>query len=145
MTSVQMILREKAVRVLGIEADATVLAAAQRMCEHKIGALVVTRKDRVVGIFTERDLLCRVVAAGTNPADLTVESVMSVPVAVCAPDTTRDECRAVMRERRLRHLPVVDDSRLVGMISIGDLIESNEAEQARTIEYLHEYLYGQWM
>ncbi len=142
LPSVQNILADKSKRVISIAEDCSVLVAARQMNDHRIGALVVTRGEKVVGIFTERDILCRVVAEEKNPADVKVGTVMSSPVAVCTPETSRDECRAVMRARRLRHLPVVKDDQLVGMVSIGDLYEANEIEQDQTIKYLNEYLYG---
>lgn len=143
MHSVCDILRAKAQRpVIRIHEDATVLEAARLMNENRIGAVVVTSGERVIGIFTERDVLNRVVAAQRMAGAVRVGEVMTAPVAVCAPETTRDECRSVMRHKRVRHLPVVADNQLVGMISVGDLLADAEAEQAETIEYLHEYLYG---
>jgi len=139
---VQSILDQKQERVVSIAEDQTVLDAARLMNESRIGALVVTRGDRVVGIFTERDVLCRVVAAARDPAHTVMQDVMTSPVACCTPQTTDDECRAVMRTKRLRHLPVVDDDRLVGMVSIGDLQQITQTAQEKTIQYLYEYLYG---
>ncbi len=130
--------------VVSIAEDATVLDASKVMNEHRIGALVVTRDDKVVGIFTERDVLNRVVAMQKIPASVTVGDVMTAPVAVCSPDTSRAECRTVMRGKRIRHLPVVEDDALIGMISIGDLTEDAEAEQDETIRYLYEYMVGEW-
>lgn len=144
MSSVEMILEHKARRVIRVGEEDSVLEAATRMNENRIGAVVVTRGDKVVGIFTERDVLCRVVAARRDPAATRVADVMTTPVAVCYPDTSADECRAVMRARRLRHLPVVKDDRLVGIVSIGDLNEAEQARQQATIRYLHEYVYGEW-
>jgi CBS domain-containing protein len=144
MASVQSILDKKGSRVVSISEEHSVLDAARLMNENRIGAVVVTRGDLVVGIFTERDILCRVVAAQRDPARLLVREVMSSPVACCAPETTRDECRTVMRGRRLRHLPVVQEGRLVGMISIGDVLEAAEADQVATIRYLYEYMHGEW-
>lgn len=144
MSNVGSILERKGRQVMCIGEEATVLEAAQRMNEHRIGALVVARGDKVVGIFTERDVLNRIVAAQRDPAKTKVADVMSTPVAVCAPSTTRDECRSVMRYRRLRHLPVVDDTKLVGMISIGDLNDAVEADQQETIHYLYELMYVDW-
>jgi CBS domain-containing protein len=95
-----------------------------------------------VGIFTERDILNRVVAVQADPGRTVVQSVMTAPVAVCNPQTSSGECRAVMKQRRIRHLPVVADDRLVGMISIGDILEDNEEEQDATIKYLYEYMLG---
>lgn len=144
MATVQSILNRKGARVVTIGEDATVLDAARRMNEHRIGALVVTRGDKVVGIFSERDILNRVVAAQREPSKTRVAEVMTSPVLVCAPETTRDECRAVMREKRVRHLPVVADGRLVGVVSIGDMYEAVEADQESTIQYLYEYMHGEW-
>ncbi len=144
MSAVQSILDKKGRHVFSIAEDATVLDAACLMNAHRIGALVVTRGEKVIGIFTERDILNRVVAARRDPVQTAVREVMSSPVAVCSPETTRDECRAVMRHRRLRHLPVVQEGRLIGMISIGDVLEATEAEHEMTIQYLYEYLYGEW-
>jgi CBS domain-containing protein len=144
MPNIQAILDRKGTHVYSVPEDATVLDAACLMNEHRIGGLVVTHGERVVGIFTERDVLNRVVAARRDPAGTSVKDVMSSPVACCTPQTSRAECLAVMRQRRLRHLPVVQDDRLLGIISIGDLLEAAEADQQATIRYLHDYLYGQW-
>ena len=144
MSSVQDILDKKGRRVVSVAENATVVEAAALMNENRIGALVVTRGDAVVGIFTERDILCRVVAARRDPAHTHVKDVMTSPVACCSPQTTREECRTVMRHRRLRHLPVVQDKRLVGIISVGDLLEAAEADQVATIQYLYEYMMGPW-
>ncbi len=144
MGTVQKILERKGRQVHSISEDASVLEAARQMNEHRVGALVVTRAERVVGIFTERDILCRVVAAQRDPAQTKVGSVMTAPVAVCTPETTREECRNVMRARRIRHLPVVSEGRLTGIISIGDVLEATEADQHATIQYLYEYMHGEW-
>lgn len=144
MHTVQTILHRKGHHVVGIDEEATVLNAARRMNEKRIGALVVTSGERVVGIFTERDVLNRVVAQQLDPATTLVRDVMTTPVAVCPPSATRTECRSVMRERRIRHLPVVDADELLGIVSIGDLIEDDCAEQQETIHYLYEYMHGGW-
>lgn len=144
MSTVQKILERKGSHVLSTTEDSTVLDAAKRMNEHHVGALVVTRGDKVVGIFTERDILNRVVAGQRDPATTAVEAVMTAPVMVCSPETTRDECRTVMRERRIRHLPVVQDGQLVGLVSIGDMYESAELDHTTTIQYLYEYMHGEW-
>ncbi|MCH8806754.1 MAG: CBS domain-containing protein [Planctomycetes bacterium] len=142
MHTVQHILDRKPGPVTCIDRESTVLDAAKLMNEKRIGALVVNRGETVIGIFTERDILNRVVAAQKVPAKTLVKDVMTTPVACCKPETTEAECRHVMREKRIRHLPVVANERLVGMISIGDITEDENAEQQETIEYLHEYLYG---
>ncbi len=142
MHTVQHILDKKRGPVACIDAEATVLDAAKLMNERHIGALVVTRREKLIGIFTERDILNRVVAVQSTPAEAFVKDVMTTPVACCRRKTTEGECRAVMRRKRIRHLPVVEDDRLVGIISIGDIIEDESAEKDETIHYLHEYLYG---
>lgn len=144
MATIRTILERKPQGVLSVDADATVLAAAELMNQHHVGALVVTHGDKVVGIFSERDVLNRVVACQRDPAGTRVREVMSAPVAVCAPSTLIAECRSVMRHRRIRHLPVVEEGQLVGMISIGDILEDNEAKQTETIRYLYEYMHGPW-
>jgi len=142
MHTVGQILQKKGSSVASIDANATVLDAAKLMNERRIGALVITRGENVVGIFTERDILNRVVAAGRPAAETRVHDVMTSPIACCRRDTTDTECRSVMRGKRIRHLPVVEDGRLLGIISIGDIIEDQDAQKQETIQYLHEYLYG---
>ncbi len=144
MYTVQHILDKKGSSVATINADATVLDAAALMNERRIGALIVTRHEKVFGVFTERDILNRVVAAQIFPAKTLVKDVMTTPVACCHRNTTEAECRAVMRKKRIRHLTVVEEDRLVGIISIGDIIEDESAEKDDTIHYLHEYLYGSY-
>ncbi len=144
MYTVQHILDKKGSSVATIDADATVLDAARLMNERRIGALVVTRHDKVIGIFTERDILIRVVASLSSPSTTLVKDVMTTPVACCRRNTTEAECRAVMRKKRIRHLTVVEEDRLVGIISIGDIIEDESTEKDDTIHYLHEYLYGNY-
>ena len=124
-----------------IEQDATVMEAAKIMSDRRIGSLVVGRRDKIVGIFTERDVLNRVVARHLDPLETIVKDVMTTPVAFGQPTTKLAECRSVMTEKRIRHLPVVQENRLLGMISSGDILALEYGEQQRTIEYLHEYLY----
>ncbi|MCX5658879.1 MAG: CBS domain-containing protein [Planctomycetota bacterium] len=143
MATVQDILARKGQEVQYIQPQATVLEAALKMNERKIGCLVVTDHARVAGIFTERDILRRVVAARCDPATTRVSDVMTEEVACCRPETDLDEARGVMKNRRIRHLPVVDESRrLCGLISIGDLNAYLSDDQEVTIHFLHEYLYG---
>lgn len=124
--------------------EETVLAATQKMNEHGIGALLVMDdQGRLVGIFTERDVLRRVVAAEVAPSTISVAEVMTTEVACCTPDTSIDEAGSIFRQYRIRHLPVVDANGAVqGLISIGDLNAHHSNHQAVTIHYLHEYLHG---
>ncbi len=142
MPNVQSILERKGSEVASIARTATVLQAATLMNQKRIGALVVTDGDRAVGIFTERDILNRIVAAGKEPKTTPVGEVMTAPMACCRRDTRLSECRTVMTQKRIRHLPVVEEGKLFGMVSIGDLLAGEVADQQATIEYLNEYLYG---
>jgi len=117
------------------------MEAVKIMSDRRIGSLVVGRREKVVGIFTERDVLNRVVAKHLDPLKTIVKDVMTTPVACCQPTTKLAECRSVMTEKRIRHLPVVKENRLLGMISSGDILALEFGEQQQTIEYLHEYLY----
>ena len=142
MPDAQTILNMKGSNVATVDQDASVLEAATLMNERRIGAVVVTSGERAVGIFTERDVLNRVVAAGL-PADGTqVGEVMTSPMACCRRDTPLSECKAVMTGKRIRHLPVVEEGKLYGLISSGDILANESANRQATIEYLHEYLYG---
>lgn len=143
MATVKDILAKKGDFVERIGKDSTVLEAAQRMNDRRIGALVVTDGDTVVGIFSERDILRRVVVAQRDPATLRVSEVMTTPVAVCHLDTSLEECRSAMTARRVRHMPVVEEGRLVGIVTSGDIMAAEAQVQQQTIEYLHQYLYGQ--
>ncbi len=142
MPTAQSILDKKGTDVATVDVKASVLDAAKIMNARHIGAVVATTGDRVVGIFTERDILNRIVAAGKDPATTTVEQVMTAPMACCRRDTKLAECRAMMSQKRIRHLPVVENGRLYGMISSGDILASEVADQQTTIEYLNEYLHG---
>jgi CBS domain-containing protein len=113
------------------------------MNEHRIGALVVVDAERIVGMFTERDVLMRVVAEQRDPASTLVADVMTTNVVCCTPETTLEEARGAMRDRRIRHLPVLGyDGRLIGLISIGDLNAKLQATQEQTLFLLTEYIYG---
>jgi len=142
MVTAQAILDKKGTDVATVRHDTNVREAARLMNEKRIGALVVTKGENVIGIFTERDILTRVIAAGRRSDDTLVEEAMTAPMACCHRDTPLDECRSVMTEKRIRHLPVVEDGVLHGLISSGDILAHEVAHQQATIEYLHEYLYG---
>jgi len=142
LPTVQTILDRKGTEVATVDRDAKVADAAMLMNQRHIGALVVTSGPRVVGIFTERDILNRIVAVGQDPAKTPVGEVMTSPMAVCRRTTPLAECRMVMSRKRIRHLPVVEEGKLHGMISSGDILAGEVADQQETIEYLHEYLYG---
>jgi CBS domain-containing protein len=143
MPTVQDILNTKADIVHCIDPGATVLDATQKMNQHKLGALVVTVNDQIVGMFTERDVLRRVVGELRNPAEVKVGEVMTSEVICCSPQMDLDEVSAIMSNKRIRHVPVCGPSgKLVGMISIGDLNAFNVSQQEAQIHFLNDYIYG---
>jgi CBS domain-containing protein len=143
MTLVKDMLERKGGKVVAVTGDDTVLHTAQLMNEQRIGSVVVMGPgEGLIGIFTERDILRRVVAEGRSPESTRIGEVMSTPVTCCQPGTSLEECQAIMTGKRLRHLPVVENDEVVGIISIGDLLATEVELQQSTIEYLHEYLHG---
>ncbi len=142
MVTVKDILQKKGAQVDTIGPKDTVLDAAKLMNAKRIGALVVTEGSKAIGIFSERDMLTRVVASQLDPATTTVGQVMTSPVACCPATTKIEECKSVMTMKRIRHLPVVDDTGLIGMITSGDLLAMEAVEQEKTIEFLNQYIYG---
>jgi len=143
MATVRDILAVKGSHVLSIGPEATVLDAALLMNEHKVGSLLVMSGGQLIGIITERDILHRVVVPRRDPGVTPVLDVMTTEVICCQPHTELDEARGVLKNRRIRHLPVVDEAkRLCGLISIGDLNAHEAHDYEYTIHVLHEYIYG---
>ena len=140
MATAEQFISLKGGTVASLGPGATVLEAALLMNERGIGSVIVIDNDRLAGIFTERDVLRRVVAEQRDPATTKLADVMTSPVACAAPHTTLDEIRQVMRERRIRHVPVVNAKRVLGMISIGDLNKAEREVQVETIRYLEQYI-----
>src|SRR5207342_2096333 len=131
----------KRTHIEAIAPRTSVFDAAVRMNEKRIGALLVLDDGRLIGIITERDILQRVVAQRRDAAETLVEEVMTTEVACCQVDTTQEEARGVMMNRRIRHLPVVDgEERLLALISIGDLNAYQATAHEQTIHLLHEYI-----
>ena len=110
------------------------------MVEENIGSLLVTEGGKIAGIVTERDYLRRVTLEGRTDRETAVREIMSTPLIVVAPETTVDECMALMTERRVRHLPVVDERQVVGLVSIGDLVKFTSERRAFEIRYLTDYI-----
>ena len=133
------ILEEKGGDVLEIDGDSSVLEAVQLMVENNVGSLLVTERAEVVGIVTERDYLRRVTLEGrTEEAPL--REIMSSPLVVATLETTVDECMAMMTDRRIRHIPVVDEGKVVGLVSIGDLVKFKSKLQTFEIQFLNDYI-----
>ena len=142
MKYVRDVLNKKGPHVASVSAGQSVLSAAQLMNDRRIGSVVVTKGDSVVGIFTERDILTRIVAEKRDPVTTEVGDVMTSPCAVCSPEDELDQCQAIMTEKRIRHIPVVSEGRLVGIISSGDVMASDRIELESTIRYLNDYIFG---
>ena len=141
VTDVAKVLEEKGGEVLQIEASATVFDAIKRMVESNVGALLVTENGRVTGIVTERDYLRRVTLQGRTEKETLVREIMSAPLVYVTPETSVEECMAIMTERRIRHVPVFADGReLVGIVSIGDLVKFQSKEQSFQIKLLTDYI-----
>ncbi len=141
MNQISEILGDKGRDVLEIEADASVLEAVKRMVEANIGSLLVRDAGEVAGIVTERDYLRSVALEGPADEQLTVREIMSSPLIVVSPETTIDECMALMTDRRIRHVPVVgDDGEVVGIVSIGDVVKFKSKQQSFEIRYLTDYI-----
>ncbi len=142
MPAVLDLLRRKGDGVHTVLPTDSVVAAATAMNQHGVGGLVVVdRSGKMVGMFTERDVLRRVVAAGKDPATTVVSEVMTMEVLACRPETSLQECASVMTSKRIRHLPVLNDSGLVGIVTIGDLLAQRVDDQQATIEYLTSFVY----
>jgi CBS domain-containing protein len=143
MADVAKILAEKGSDVIRIDGDSTVFDAIKAMVDANVGAILVSgkdRPDRVEGIFTERDYLRRIAVEGRTSRDTLVREVMTSPVIAVGPETSVEEAMALMTDRRIRHIPVVEGERLVGMVSIGDLVRVQSQEQSFKIRYLTEYI-----
>lgn len=136
------ILEEKSGDVLQIDGGATVFEAITKMVDANVGSLLVTEEGEIAGIMTERDYLRRVTLQGRTDKETAVREIMSSPLVVATPETSIDECMAMMTDRRIRHVPVVDDGAVVGVVSIGDLVKFRAKEQAFEIKYLTDYITG---
>ncbi len=143
MGTVSNILRSKPDQVVHtIAPDASMRDALERMATHNIGALVVIDGERIVGIVTERDYARKCILKGRRSRETAVRELMTSPVMYVVPEETSEQCMALMTENRLRHLPVLDEDRLVGLVSIGDLVKNIISEQRFVIEQLRHYIGG---
>ena len=140
MTTVEQLLEHKGRDVWTIAPDATVLDAIKEFVNRNVGSLVVMEDDRIVGIFTERQYARNVFLKGKASPTTTVRDVMATDVVYVSPEQTVPECMAIMTDKKYRHLPVMKDDKVVGMVSIGDLVESTISDQKFTIEQLEHYI-----
>lgn len=142
MTTIEQLLEDKGSEVWSIHPDASVLEALALMAERRIGALLAIDDTGPVGLISERDYARAVALKGKRSSDTRVREIMSKPVICITPDQTVEEAMALMTERRVRHLPVIDDGLVLGLISIGDLVKSIISEQKFIIEQLEHYIAG---
>lgn len=140
MSTVADVLEQKGRSIYRIDAEASVHDAVKAMVEANVGSLLVTVNGRVEGIVTERDYLRRVAVEGRNERETPVREIMSAPLIVVRPDTSLDDCRAMMTERRIRHLPVVEGEEVVAVVSIGDVVKFATDRQSVEIRYLRDYI-----
>ena len=140
MERVSDVLKGKAGTLLTIASDASVYDMVKQMVDANVGSLLVTVGGRIEGIVTERDYLRRVTLEGRTDKDTPVSEIMTSPLIVVTPETPVDECMAIMTDRRIRHMPVVEDGEVVSLVSIGDLVKFQSQQQDFKIQYLTDYI-----
>jgi len=134
------ILRNKSGGIWSIAPDATVYDALAMMADREVGALLVMSGGELVGIISERDYARKIILQGRSSKETTVQEIMTGEMHTVTMDDTMDGCMRIMTHNRIRHLPVFDNGKLVGVVSIGDLVNAIISEQARTIDHLHMYI-----
>jgi CBS domain-containing protein len=144
MRPLDLILQEKGRGLHVIAQDRMVMEAVELMCHARVGALLVMHEDTLVGIFSERDVMSRVVLLGHDPARTRVADVMTREVLCVENDVSPDEAMAIITSRRVRHLPVVEGRRVVGVVSIGDLVRWSIRDREQSIEQLRDYVCGRY-
>jgi CBS domain-containing protein len=142
MRSVKDILQEKGSQVYAVAPDATVYEALQRMAEENVGALMVMEGERMVGLISERDYARKIVLKGKISKDVAVREIMSTQMVTIGPDQDVEGCMELMTDKRVRHLPVFDAGRLIGLISIGDIVNTIIRHKEEIIEQLEDYIKG---
>jgi signal-transduction protein with cAMP-binding, CBS, and nucleotidyltransferase domain len=140
MEQVSDILKGKEHKLLTIASEASVVDMVKQMVDANVGSLLVTVDGHIEGIVTERDYLRRVTLEDRTDRDTPVSEIMTSPLIVVTPETPVDECMAIMTDRRIRHMPVVDDGEVVALISIGDLVKFQSQQQDFKIQYLTDYI-----
>ena len=142
MMSVRQLLEHKGQEIFSVPPGVPVLEAIRVMAERHVGALLVMQGDTLTGIVSERDYARKVILMGRSSADTPVRDIMTAQVLTVQPETTVEKCMQLMTERRVRHLPVIEAGRVIGMVSIGDLVKAVIAEQQQQIEQLESYIHS---
>ena len=142
MKIVKQLMQSKGSEVWSVEPETKMIEALQLMADKNVGALMVTEGEKLAGIISERDYARKVILKGKSSTDVPVKEIMTSKVFVISPDTSIQECMALMTEQRIRHLPVLEDEKLVGVISIGDVVKAIISEQEFMIEQLQNYIVG---
>lgn len=143
MTTVRQLLAQKDARIWIIDADATVFDAIAMMADKNIGSLIVMDGGTIVGIITERHYSRNVALKGKTSPTISVREIMEKNVIYVGPETSVEECMEIMTDKRVRHLPVLDDGEVVGIVSIGDLVKSIVSDQKFIIDQLEHYIHGE--
>ncbi|HEY5572455.1 MAG TPA: CBS domain-containing protein [Anaerolineales bacterium] len=142
MTTVKQLLDIKGRNILSISPNDSVYSAVERMSENNIGALLVIENGQLVGILSERDYARKVILKGKSSKNTLIREIMTPDVLCVSPETTVDECLALLTESRVRHLPVTDGGKLMGIVSIGDLVKQIISDKEFTIQQLEHYIHS---
>jgi len=142
MTTVRQLLDRKDRAVFSVGPETAVLEAIRAMAEHHVGALLVMKGEVLAGIVSERDYARKVILLGRSSSDTPVRDIMTTPVLTVSPETSVEQCMQLVTDKRVRHLPVVEAGRVVGMVSIGDLVKAVIAAQQQQIEQLESYIHS---
>jgi CBS domain-containing protein len=142
MTNVRQLLDRKGRAIFSVGPEVPVLEAIRLMAQHHVGALLVMKGETLEGIVSERDYARKVILLGRSSSDTPVRDIMTSQVITATPETSVERCMQLMTDNRVRHLPVTEGARVIGMVSIGDLVKSVIAEQRETIEQLEHYIHS---
>jgi CBS domain-containing protein len=142
MATASQLLKHKGRLIYSVSPEAPVLEAVKEMAEHGVGALLVMKHDKLLGVVSERDYARKVILKGRSSNETPVSQIMSFPVLTVRADQSVNECMRLMTENRVRHLPVIDNERVIGVLSIGDLVRAVLEEQQQTIAQLEQYIHS---